>query len=69
MFRKPGGELDAMQVQRVLEKNAELELVVSCPCLVVPRKLMSRDGGCDRPPRRSLCDIPDDFLIHRYHAH
>jgi hypothetical protein len=31
MFRKPGGELDVMQVQRVLEKNAELELVVSSP--------------------------------------
>jgi hypothetical protein len=29
MFRRPGGDLDVMQVQRVLEKNAELELVVS----------------------------------------
>jgi hypothetical protein len=47
MFRKPGGELDVMQVQRVLEKNAELELVVSCPDIVIWRKLMSRDGGCD----------------------
>lgn len=35
MFRKPGGELDVMQVQRVLEKNAELELVVSSPHLEV----------------------------------
>jgi hypothetical protein len=35
MFRKPGGELDVMQVQRVLEKNAELELVVSCPHIVI----------------------------------
>jgi len=35
MFRKPGGELDVMQVQRVLEKNAELELVVSSPNLIV----------------------------------
>jgi len=33
MFRKPGGELDVMQVQRVLEKNAELELVVSSAVL------------------------------------
>jgi hypothetical protein len=50
MFRKPGGELDVMQVQRVLEKNAELELVVSFPHTSTPesRKLMKRDGGCDR---------------------
>jgi hypothetical protein len=29
MFRRAGGELDVMQVQRVLEKNPELEAVVS----------------------------------------
>jgi len=38
MFRKPGGELDVMQVQRVLEKNAELELVVSSSYLHVRRQ-------------------------------
>jgi hypothetical protein len=55
MFRKPGGELDVMQVQRVLEKNAELELVVSSSSLAVRRrKLMKRDGGCNRPPRKNL---------------
>jgi hypothetical protein len=70
MFRKPGGELDVMQVQRVLEKNAELELVVSCPNLVIwRRKLTIRDGGCDCPDdqERFLCEIPrntDDPLIH-----
>jgi hypothetical protein len=49
MFRKPGGELDVMQVQRVLEKNSELELVVSSPThpIIWRRKLTIRDGGCD----------------------
>jgi hypothetical protein len=56
MFRKPGGELDVMQVQRVLEKNAELELVVSSPTLLIiwRTKLTIRDGGCDWPPIKIL---------------
>jgi hypothetical protein len=44
MFRKPGGELDVMQVQRVLEKNAELELVVSSPGLTERRKKADNKG-------------------------
>jgi hypothetical protein len=58
MFRRPGGELDVMQVQRVLEKNKELELVVSSLPLV-PRdeKLMNRGGGCDRTNDQELSVI------------
>lgn len=42
MFRRPGGDLDVMQVQRVLEKNAELELVVSfLPRLLTANKLIT----------------------------
>ena len=38
--------MDVMQVQRVLEKNKELELVVSFSSWE-EKKLTNRVGGCD----------------------
>jgi hypothetical protein len=54
MFRRPGGDLDVMQVQRVLEKNAELELVVSLP--ILRKKQADRLGMVDViQPRGASC--------------
>lgn len=41
IFRKAGGELDIMQVQRLLEKNPDMGIVVSSPFLAKERRTQS----------------------------
>ena len=57
MFRRPGGDLDVMQVQRVLEKNAELELVVSFLPLVMTANKLIMTGMVDviQPRKKIPC--------------
>lgn len=53
MFRKAGGELDVMQIQRLLEKNPELGVVVSYQAPIASAD-KARAGGCDRARRSTL---------------